>query len=149
MSKAKCLKKKTIRVDYSDKETGEITATRYYNSYNTIKKTYRFIKLNKYLHNFFISTKYMGYFLLVITKLERYTNRIVMYSKRGVPIPMNKKMLCEYLDISRPTLNKFLEDAAIKNIIKYNEYEEAYFVNPNYAINGKSIAAEIDNFFME
>lgn len=141
------MNQRRFRVDLCNRETGEIVNTRYYNSYNTVKKSYRFIKFNKHPEKMFDKMSYCGYFYILSLYLERYTNRLVSYNKRGVPTAFNKNSMAKLLGISRPTLNLFLEEADGLNIIKYDDYDNAYFVNPNYALNGRGIAEPIDDMF--
>ena len=93
--------------------------------------------------------KYNSYYTMLFSLLEYGTNRLVIGDKFGGGIPVNKQMLMDYWEVSRPTMDKlisiFVNSGIIAKVYVYGSV--SYYLNPKFAVFGDTINKIVYDWF--
>ena len=89
------------------------------------------------------------YYLLLLEYLEWNTNRLVKIGEKGIRESLKRFDIERIMQSSRTTVYRFLQNAGIKNIIRYDKGSKSFFVNPEFALNGDEVPNGVFTMFDE
>ncbi len=91
--------------------------------------------------------KLRGRFIMLLSHLDYYTNRLVDKGPGHFPVPLNRENMAHIMELEDRQANQIIKE--MKNLSAIFKIDGAYYINPRFASRSKGIAVEIIEKMLE